>query len=83
MRNELVEELIADREAKVMQNRTGSPSEPAKPARGRANRAEERRKREPAGKRDHEAPLGEASLSEKKYAVGCQDRVKPLPIRAR
>jgi len=28
-------------------------------------------------------PLGEASLSEKKDAIGCQDRVRPSPTRAR
>jgi hypothetical protein len=32
MRNELVEELIVDPQAKVMQNRTGSPEDSAKPA---------------------------------------------------
>jgi hypothetical protein len=44
MRNELVEELNGDREAKVMQNRTGSPEEPVKAARGRAKQAAEREK---------------------------------------
>lgn len=44
MRNELVEELIVDREAKIMQDRTGSSVETAKPASGRANQAAERKK---------------------------------------
>jgi hypothetical protein len=44
MRNELVEELIIEGEAKAMQNRTGSPSKAAKPARGRAKQAAERKK---------------------------------------
>ena len=44
MRNELVEELIIEGEAKVMQNRTGSSEDPAKPARGRAKQAAERQK---------------------------------------
>lgn len=43
MRNEFVEELNVDREAKVMQNRTGSSGETAKPARGRAKQAAERK----------------------------------------
>src|SRR5437879_6434332 len=66
MRNELVEELIVDREAKVMQDRTGKPLESAKPTGWRAKQGEGRRKGEPAEKSGHEAPLGEASLSEKK-----------------
>jgi hypothetical protein len=44
MRNELVEELIVEEEAKVMQNRTGSPEDPAKAVRGRAKQAAERKK---------------------------------------
>lgn len=44
MRNELVEELNVDREAKVLQNQTGSPEDPVKPARGRAKQAAERKK---------------------------------------
>jgi hypothetical protein len=44
MRNELVEELIVEGEAKVMQNRTGSPEDSVKPARGRAKQAAERKK---------------------------------------
>jgi hypothetical protein len=44
MRNELVEELIVEGEAKVMRNRTGSPQDPAKAARGRANQTAERKK---------------------------------------
>jgi len=44
MRNELVEELIIEGEAKVLQNRTGSSSETVKAARGRANQAAERKK---------------------------------------
>jgi hypothetical protein len=83
MRNELVEELIVDREAKVMQDRTGKPLESAKPTGWRAKQVEGRRKGEPAEKSGHEAPLGEASLSEKKDAFGCQDRVRPSPTRAR
>ncbi len=69
MRNELVEELSGDLEAKVRPNRTGSPSAPANLAGGRAKRAAEREKRGPAGKRWHEAPPGEASLSEKREGV--------------
>ena len=42
MRNELVEELIVEGEAKVLQNRAGSPEEPVKAARGRAKQAAER-----------------------------------------
>ncbi len=44
MRNELVEELIVEGEAKVRQNRTGSPSETVKSAKGRAKQAAERKK---------------------------------------
>jgi hypothetical protein len=44
MRNEPVEELNVKREAKVMQNRTGSPEEPTKAARGRAKQAAEWKK---------------------------------------
>jgi hypothetical protein len=44
MRNELVEELIVEREAKVLQNRMGSPKDPAKPAKGKAKQAAERQK---------------------------------------
>ncbi len=44
MRNEPVEELNGKREAKVMQNRRGSPEEPAEAARGRAKQAAERKK---------------------------------------
>jgi hypothetical protein len=44
MRNELVEELYIDREAKVMRNRTGSSAEAAKPASGSAKQAAERKK---------------------------------------
>jgi hypothetical protein len=44
MRNELVEELTVEGEAKVLQNRTGSPEDPAKAARGRAKQATERKK---------------------------------------
>ncbi len=44
MRNELVEELIVDREAKVMRKRAGSSSETAKPVRGRAKQAAEWKK---------------------------------------
>ena len=63
MRNELVEEFIVELEAKVMQNRTRSPSETAKPAGWRVKPAEERKKGESAGKSGHEGPPGEASLS--------------------
>ena len=83
MCNELDAELIVEGEAKVMQNRTGSREEPAKPASGRAKQAAERKKRELDGKRGQEAPLGEASLSEKKDAIGTQERVRPMPPRAR
>ena len=44
MRNELVEELIVEREEKVPQNRTGSPEDPAKPAKEKAKQAAERQK---------------------------------------
>jgi hypothetical protein len=44
MRNELVEELLVERQAKVIQNRTGSPEDPAKWARGRAKQAAKRKK---------------------------------------
>jgi hypothetical protein len=44
MRNELVEELIVEGEAKVMQNRMGSPEDSVKPARGRAKQAAEKKK---------------------------------------
>jgi hypothetical protein len=44
MRNEPVEELNGKREAKVLQNRTGSPEEPTKAARGRAKKAAQRKK---------------------------------------
>jgi hypothetical protein len=44
MRNELVEELIVEGEAKVMGKRTGSPEDPAKAARGRAKQAAESKK---------------------------------------
>ncbi len=44
MRNELVEELIVEGEAKVKQNGTGSPEESVKVTRGRVNRAAERKK---------------------------------------
>jgi hypothetical protein len=44
MRNELVEELIVEGEAKVLQNRTGRPKDSAKLARGRAKQAAERKK---------------------------------------
>jgi len=44
MRNELVEELSVEGEAKVMRNRTGSPEDPAKAVRGRAKQAAERKK---------------------------------------
>jgi hypothetical protein len=44
MRNELVEELIGEGEAKIVQNRTGRPSEAAKLARGRTKQAAERKK---------------------------------------
>jgi hypothetical protein len=44
MRNEFVEELIVEGEAKVLQNRTGSPEDPVKAARGRAKQAAERKK---------------------------------------
>jgi len=44
MRNEFVEELIVEGEAKVLQNRMGSPEEPVKAAKGRANQAAEREK---------------------------------------
>ena len=44
MRNELVEELIVEGEAKVMQNRMGSPEDSVKSARGRAKQATERKK---------------------------------------
>ena len=43
MRNELVEELIVEGEAKAMQNQTGSPEERVKPARGRVKQAAERK----------------------------------------
>lgn len=42
--NELVEELIVEAEAKIFRNRTGSPEDPAKPARGRAKQAAKRKK---------------------------------------
>jgi hypothetical protein len=44
MRNELVEELMVEGEAIVMQNRTGSSSEMVKAARGSAKQAAERKK---------------------------------------
>ena len=44
MRNELVEELIVEGEATVMQNRARSAEDPARLARGRANQAAERKK---------------------------------------
>jgi len=44
MRNELVEELVVEGEAKVLQNRTRSSSETVKVTRGRANQAAERKK---------------------------------------
>jgi hypothetical protein len=44
MRNELVKELNVDREAKDLQNRTGSSVETPKPAGGRAKQAAERKK---------------------------------------
>jgi len=44
MRNELVEELIVEGEAKVIQNGAGSPEESVKAARGRVNRAAEGKK---------------------------------------
>ena len=44
MRNELVEELIVEGEAKVMQNRMGSPEDSVKSARGGAKLAAERKK---------------------------------------
>jgi hypothetical protein len=44
MRNELVEELIGEGEAKIVQNRTRRPSETAKLARGRTKQAAERKK---------------------------------------
>jgi hypothetical protein len=44
MRNELVEELNVEGEARVMRNRTASPEDLAKRARGRANQAAERKK---------------------------------------
>jgi hypothetical protein len=44
MRNELVEELNVDPEEKILQNRTGSPLERAKPAAWRAKQAAERKK---------------------------------------
>jgi len=43
-----------------------SPPERAEPAGWRVKKAEEEKKGEPAGKRGHEAPPGEASLSEKR-----------------
>ena len=49
-----------------MQNRTGSPEDPAKPTGRRAKKAVESKKGEPAGNRGHKAPIGEASLSEKR-----------------
>jgi hypothetical protein len=66
-----------------MQNRTGSPSETAKPTGWRAKKAVESKKGEPAGKRGHKAPFGEASLSEKRESIGGQDEVKPKLVRAR
>jgi hypothetical protein len=50
MRNELVEELIIEGEAKVLQNRTGSSSETVKAARGRANQARKEGMRLPSEK---------------------------------
>jgi hypothetical protein len=44
MRNELVEELVVNPEEKILQSRTGSPSEMAKPSGWRAKQAEERKK---------------------------------------
>jgi hypothetical protein len=44
MRNELVEELLVEGGAKVLRNRTGSPEDPAKAARGRVKQAAERKK---------------------------------------
>ena len=44
MRNEPVEERNGKREAKVLQNRTGSPEEPTKAASGRAKKAAQRKK---------------------------------------
>jgi hypothetical protein len=66
-----------------MQNRTGSPSETARPAGWRAKQAEERKKGEPSRKRGHTASLGEASLSEKRKFIGGQDEVKPELRRAK
>jgi hypothetical protein len=66
-----------------MQNRTGNPEDAVQPAGWRAKQAAERKKGEPAGKRGHEAPLGEASLSEEKETNDRQQAAKPLPNRAR
>jgi hypothetical protein len=44
MRNEFVEELIVDPGEKILQSRTGSPSEMVTAAGWRAKRAEERKK---------------------------------------
>jgi hypothetical protein len=56
MRNELVEELSVDPEAKGKQNRTRSPSESAQLAREKVKQAEEGKECEPAKKQGHEAP---------------------------
>ena len=44
MRNELVEELIVEGEAKILQNRAGSPEDAVKAVGGRAKQAAEREK---------------------------------------
>lgn len=67
MRNEVGEELRVDREAKVMQKRTWSPSEPAKPARWRAKA---RKKASPAGKRGQEVSTRRSFVREERASAG-------------
>ena len=83
MRNELVEELSVDPEEKILQSRTGSPSEMGTPSGGRAKQAEERKRWDRSEEKGMELHpekqaypgRGNSPLSRRAYAVASPSEV--------
>jgi hypothetical protein len=83
LRNEVVEELIPDLMSKGHAELDVERVRVAETEGWRAKRAEAEENRGTAREKGHEAPLREASLSEKREPASCQDDIKSPPNRAR